>query len=311
MRKIIVLRFVNLPNAAHFDYCRKVSRELAAAGIEVKTALSALIPVFDGWLEEEDAQMRYVRKSALTVKIADSRRRVGYLLSAISAQIRNALYSPDPPVRDAARRLKIMLKSYGNVSRKPYNEEAGDVQAIIEQIDGDYAADAALVGLDARFAALKSAGTAFVALLEQRDTDRLKKPDHTFQAVRRGIEAAYRDIAAIVNSGAALNLSPEYGAFMDTLNPEIERLNLQFHRARRDMSAAQPAPIPPQAYTGAPVTPVPEVRYVTAKGAVALKLGRDYNIAYRNNVNAGNAECTFRGKGSYRGSVTVTFAIVR
>jgi hypothetical protein len=31
-------------NAAHYDFCCNVSRELAAAGDEVKTALTALIP---------------------------------------------------------------------------------------------------------------------------------------------------------------------------------------------------------------------------------------------------------------------------
>jgi hypothetical protein len=311
MKKIVIIWFRNLPNAAHFDFCRKVSRELAAAGYTVQSALTAQIPAFNVWLDKEDALMRWIRKSELTDKIADADHRVDYALSAISAQIRNALYSADPPVVDAAHGLQIMLRSYGNVARKPYNEEAGDVQAIIEQLSGVYATEAALVGLDARYAALQSAYGEFVALLEQRDADRVQKPDDTFSVVRRGIEDVYHDIVTIVDSGSALNLSPEYGAFIDTLNPEIERLNNQFHHARHDIADAQPAPIPQQPYTGKPVTPTPEVLYVTPKGTVELELGRDYNLTYRDNVNVGNARCTVHGKGAYRGSKTVTFIIAR
>jgi hypothetical protein len=310
-KKFIAIRFRNLPNAAHFDYNRKVSRELAGAGYEVQTALTEQIPAFNIWLDKEDAQMRWVRKSALTDKVADSDHNVDYSLAAISAQIRNALYSSDPLVVDAAHRLQIMLKKYGNVARKPYNEEAGDVQAIIEQLTGDYSADAALVGLAERISELQAAEIEFVALLEQRDTDRLQKPDETFKAVRHGIESVYHEIVTIVDSGAALNLSPAYGAFIDTLNPEIERLNNQFHHARHDIAEAQPAPIPQQQYTGAPVTPTPEILYVTPNGTVTLELGRDYNITYKDNVNVGNAKCTIHGKGAYRGSTTVTFIIVR
>jgi polyhydroxyalkanoate synthesis regulator phasin len=312
-KKFITILFRNLPNAAHFDFCSKVSRELEKAGHEVKMAMAALIIAFNIWLGKEDAQMTWVRKSELTEKIAEADRIVDHLLAAISLHIKNALYSSDQLMVDAARRLQIMLKKYGNVARKPYNEEAGDVQAIIEQIEGNYAADAALVGLGERFAALKSANTEFVTLLEQRDAYQLQKPDETFPVVRKGIEGVYHEIVVIADAGAALNLSPDYGAFIDSLNPEIERLNNQFNHARQDIAKAQPAPVPQQQYTGAPVTPTPDVFYSSQKGeetvTVTLELGRDYNISYKDNVNVGNAQCIIHGKGSYRGSKTVTFII--
>jgi hypothetical protein len=312
-KKFITLRFSNLPNGAHFDFCGKVNKELEKAGHEVKMALAALIISFNSWFLKEDAQMTWVRNTELTEKIAKANHLVDHLLAAISMQIRNALYSANPLEVEAANRLQFMLKKYGKVANKPYNEEAGDVRAIIEQLEGDYAADAALVGLGERFAALKSANTGFVTLLEQRDTYRLKKPDESFKYVRNGIEGVYHKIVIIVNAGAALNLSPDYGAFIDSLNPEIERLNNQFRHARHDIAKAQPAPIPQQQYTGAPVTPTPEVFYTLQKGketaTVTLELGRDYNISYKDNVNTGNAKCTIHGKGSYRGSKTVTFII--
>ncbi|MDR1170629.1 MAG: hypothetical protein LBK97_07340 [Prevotellaceae bacterium] len=56
---------------------------------------------------------------------------------------------------------------------------------------------------------------------------------------------------------------------------------------------------------------MPEVFYVTPKGTLKLVPGKDFNITCKNNVNAGNAECTIHGKGGYRGHKTVTFISAR
>jgi hypothetical protein len=312
MKKFVNLWFWNLPNAAHFDFCEKVDFELARAGATVQTALAPLTPLFEAWLAKENALMIWVRKSELTAKIADADHRVDHLLGAISAQVRNAGYSDEPAVLDAAQRLKIMLKNYGKVSHKPYNEEAGDVRAILEQLTGDYAPDAATVGLTGRTSDLQAAYNEFAALLDQRDARMIPKPEEPFPVVRRGIQDVYHQITTVVDSGSALNLSPEYAAFIDTLNPEIERLNNQFHHARHDIAGAQPAPIPPQAYAnGSPVNPTPQVLYVTPKETLTLELGKDYNLSYRDNREVGNAQCIIHGKGAYRGSKTVTFIITR
>jgi hypothetical protein len=312
MKKFVNIWFRNLPNAAHFDFCEKVAFELARAGATIQNVLAALIPLFREWLDKENALMIWVRKSELTAKIADSDHHLDRILGAISAQVRSAGYSDEPVVLDAAHRLKIMLKNYGKVSHKPYNEEAGDVRAILEQLTGDYAPDAATVGITGRASDLQAAYNEFAALLEQRDMRMIPKPEESFPVVRRGIEDVYHQITTIVDSGSALNLSPEYADFINMLNPEIERLNNQFHHARHDIAAAQPAPIPPQPYAnGGPVTPMPQVLYVTPKETLTLELGKDYNLSYRDNREVGNAYCIIHGKGAYRGSKTVTFVIIR
>ena len=49
---------------------------------------------------------------------------------------------------------------------------------------------------------------------------------------------------------------------------------------------------------------------VTVKrGGTLLKSGADYSVAYKSNINAGQAEVTVTGKGSYTGTVTRTFTI--
>ena len=61
------------------------------------------------------------------------------------------------------------------------------------------------------------------------------------------------------------------------------------------------------AYTGTPRKPGPTVK-VNGK---TLVLNRDYTVSYRNNVNLGTAKIIVTGIGSYTGTASTTFKIVR
>lgn len=60
-------------------------------------------------------------------------------------------------------------------------------------------------------------------------------------------------------------------------------------------------------YTSEMIELEPKVTY----GGTELKLGTDYTISYRNNINVGTAEMIITGMNSYMGSVTTKFSIVQ
>ena len=61
-----------------------------------------------------------------------------------------------------------------------------------------------------------------------------------------------------------------------------------------------------QKYDGKAKTPKPTVKV----GTRTLKLNTDYTLTYKNNVKAGTATVTIKGKGNYTGTKSVTFKIV-
>ena len=75
----------------------------------------------------------------------------------------------------------------------------------------------------------------------------------------------------------------------------------------RDVSRASVDAIPDQAWTGSAVEPRPTVRL----GGRALSEGTDYALSFRDNTDAGTATVTIEGRGSYTGTKSVTFRIVR
>ena len=58
-------------------------------------------------------------------------------------------------------------------------------------------------------------------------------------------------------------------------------------------------------YTGSAITPAVSITYKD----ITLKLNRDYEVIYSDNINKGTAKITINGKGSFTGSVNRTFTI--
>ncbi|MDR1052627.1 MAG: DUF6261 family protein [Planctomycetaceae bacterium] len=311
MIKFKALAFRPLPNEAHYQFFERATREVSQAGYTVISTLGQLVTDLNDWFVKETACVEWYRQSALTAAIADANKRLVYALVGFAAQVNGACYNTATAEATAAERLQIMLRSYGKVISKPYLQKVGAVEAILVHLNGDLLQDVQIVRLAEWITAIQSALDNFVNLMEQRETQSLNKPQQGFLEVRRGIEAVWHSIVTRVDSGAVLNTSPDFAELINKLNPEIEYLNKEFHRAKHNIAHAQPAPINPQPYTGTPCTPVPTVLYPTDKEPLRLELGKDFNITYKNNTNAGNAECTIHGKGKYKGRKTVTFIIAR
>jgi hypothetical protein len=171
-------------------------------------------------------------------------------LVALKSQVRALQLRPVADVALAAKRVYLMLKNYGKVYNKPFGAKTGDLCAILDLLNGEYAAAVALLALSAWKDELQDASAQFLRMLALRNAESLQKPPETFRTVRYGIEKVYHRITGKVNAGAALNISPACDAFINRLNPVIDRLNEEFHHVRRNISHAQPEGIPPQTFTG-------------------------------------------------------------
>jgi hypothetical protein len=310
MTKFVYLFFNYLPKSAHFGFFYRATEEVNGASADVRKALGTLVVELNEWFAKETACVLWVRKSVLTADIVAAKGYLDYVLVGQSAQVSGARRDANPAVSAAAERLHIMRRSYGNVMKNPYLAEIGAVNAILSHLKGDLAADALTAGVAHWTAKIEAALDDFSRLIREREALSTGKPREKFTEVRRGIENVWRHVVTIVNSGAALDASPGFAALIDKLNPEIEMLNGEFYSARHNIAAAKPSPIKPQMYTGHPCTPVPEVWYITPGGeTVALSLGKDFSLTFKNNVNPGNAECIIRGKGRYKGHKLITFII--
>ena len=80
---------------------------------------------------------------------------------------------------------------------------------------------------------------------------------------------------------------------------------VSFVIAAKDFADAKVTGITDKTYTGSKLTQ----DLVVKDGKTSLKEGRDYEVAYKNNVNAGTATVIVTGKGNYAGTQEFSFAI--
>ena len=83
-----------------------------------------------------------------------------------------------------------------------------------------------------------------------------------------------------------------------------------FHIYGTSISSVKAAKIANQHYTGVDICP--EVVLTTGgKNSKSLLRGRDYTVAYSNNLKKGTGKITITGIGEYGGTKTVTFKITK
>jgi hypothetical protein len=313
MTKFKNLHFQCLPNSVHCGFFENATKALAEAGEDVQDSVVPHDKELNRLYAIEYANLEWYRKSTITARIVAVNKRFNKAVVGLSVNVNLSRHSFHPDVVEAAQNIYIMLRSYGQLTVKPYAEKIASVGAVLGHLTGELAADVQKADVAEWIPEIASARTEMAALIAERDARSLEKPEMGFREVRREIEKVWRAIVNIVNGGASLYFfSKEFERFMDVLNPEIDRLNKEYHRKKRSIAHSQPERIPVQTYTGYPCTPPLNVLFVTPKdGTVRLELGKDYNVTYKDNINVGSAECTIHGKGAYTGRKTVTFTIER
>jgi hypothetical protein len=311
MKQFKTLIFKRLPNGAHFEFFEWIDKALDSATV-ITTALGSLATDLKNCLAKEAACMAWVRKNEWTAMIQAADAELDRVLTGFSEFINSVRHATtDTSTVFAANRLFDMLKNYGRVTKKPYREQIGDVDAILTHLKGDYKANVEKIKGETWPPLIEGACAVLLLRLDLRDEELVKKPVEGFPVVRKGIETVWRQCETIIASSAVLGTSPAFEAFIDKANVEIDALNNNYSRPQLNLAHAEPAPIERQPYTGYPCTPVPEVLYVTEKETLRLELGKDFNISYKDNVEVGNATCILHGKGGYRGRRLVTFIIAR
>jgi hypothetical protein len=190
---------------------------------------------------------------------------------------------------------------------------------IIEKLRSpQYADKAELIGLTPWVAELADASAVFDVLIQERMAESANKPKGRLRDVRKDTEAVYAKIIDYINAAAIIGSNPAvFDDFIDRVNTNISYTHEQHYRgSRKDIGAAGALTvemIPPQPFTGNPITVVPSVNYrhATAEGdtLTPLFLGQDFTVVFRNNTSPGTAAIIISGKGKYSGKKIVTFTI--
>ena len=221
--KILSIILLHLRNSAHFQFHTSFVELVTKIGAETLK----IKQLFDAYLlhyKAVDEALKKITKSAVTAEIREADRERDRLFRGLADTNKAALNHFDPQVKAAAKRLKIVLDTYGNVAPKPLDEETSDIYNLMQDLTSSkYAQDAAKVGLTNWIKELEQSNKTFNKLMTGRDAESAEKTDLVLRKCRKDLDGAYRAIIKRVSALVEIEGEKEYRDFIRNLNIIITR----------------------------------------------------------------------------------------
>jgi len=215
--EISELQKIRLRNDEHFMLHTEFHELLSRTGAE-NLRVATQFANYTVLLSREDEGLKKITKSALTARIHDEDKVRDELYDGMTELNAALIKSPHENKREAAKRLKIVFDTYGNISKKPINEQTSAVINILQELKGPYATDAQLLGLTDYITLIETHNNTLEALVRERYDESAAKTDVVIRAARLALDASYDDITARINALALLEGGTVVETFIRTLN---------------------------------------------------------------------------------------------
>jgi hypothetical protein len=223
MKAVIRIDYAHLRNEAHVELHETadtiiVRHNPAALGIAVQYG------EYKPHLDTEVSLLDVIRKSGYTGELDGSDHRRDTLVRGFSDAVKSGLNHFDPAKREAARRIEIVLNSYGNIAAKALDQETAAIDDLLRELrSGEYPALVDSLALTDWLTQLDAENRTFKRLMMARYGETSQRPTTRMKAARKNTDAAFRGIIDQIEALATVNGMAQYEAFIRELNAILER----------------------------------------------------------------------------------------
>ncbi len=223
--KISNINLHALRNDGHFQFhteFKDLVTKQNAETLKIKPHFELYLPLYD----REDEALKKVNKSIFTEQIQEADKARDDIYIGMVEMNTAALKHFNPETQEAAKHLKILFETYGNVAKKPLNEQTSAVYNILQELEGKFSADTVSVGIDGWVAELKKRNTAFAELMKDRFDEGASKSDIVTKDARIELDNAYKVIVERINALIVVDGEAIYEQFVKTLNTIIAKYSI-------------------------------------------------------------------------------------
>ena len=241
--KISTIALTQFRNDLHFQFQSDFGALVGAFG----AAALKVAPQYAQWQARfalEDEALKKIAASSLTKRIHDADRARDNTFAGMVEIVHAYLKYYDAQTAEAARRVKIVLDTYGNIAKKPMREQTSAVHNLLQELRGTFAADCLSVRVDAWVSRLAVENNAVISLMGERVSEFAAKTDVVLRDARRDVDESFKQICEIINVYVLLEGASAYEPFIRPLNELIKEYaqRHRHHRADGDPDPAQDAP---------------------------------------------------------------------
>jgi hypothetical protein len=313
--------YESLRNDGHVEINRLFIAQVDQFGA-TELGILALFTPYKESVATEELVLDMIFKSKLTVKIKELDEERDHLYRGITDSVKADLNHYDAAKRAAALQLEGIFKHYGDLTRRPMNEQTAAVYDVLRELAlPENLALVTLLELLAWLTALEKVNRELETLMSERFIEISKRPEQRMRDIRKEVDKQLRAILdkveAMERTGSPFYnpaFVKEVNALMNYYKDLIAQESGRRHPVK-DISTGDHLvvePIETQPYSGKAITPIPRAHFrEEGKPTVELVFAQDFSVTYKNNVEVGMAKLTIHGAGDYKGKVTVTFNIAR
>ena len=224
--KINPITLNRLRNDANFQFhteFKELAEKLNPEALKIKPQFEAYLPLYD----KVDLALKKIAKSSITEQIQEAYKARDNIWKGLVETNTTALRHFSNEVREAAKRLKIVFDTYGNIAIKSLHEQTSATYNILQDLEsGKYAPDVAKVGLGEWVAELKRLNTAFAELMRERVDEGSLKVDIVLKKARVHLDEAYYSIVERINAFVVIEGAASYEPFIRKMNINISKFSL-------------------------------------------------------------------------------------
>lgn len=228
-----------LRNEEHFQFQTEFNDlviRFTPETLGIDAAYAVYLPLYNN----ENTALDVIRKSDLTVEIADADHKRDTTYRGFCDTVKGAQNHFAAKKRDSANRIQIAIDYYGNINSKSYDEQTAAINSLVEDLNADYSADVATLGVADWINELQANNDSFEALMDKRYSGNAGITQLKMKDVRVEVDEAYRAITERIAALAIVNGAETYTPFVDELNVRIEKYNNTL--AQRKGRKAKPEP---------------------------------------------------------------------
>lgn len=224
MTKIIRIDFPRLRNEEHFQFGTDMITLFNQNFIQRSVEAATLYSKYDEYtqlLEKEDMLIERIKKNMLTDPIGDADRLRDNTASGVSHIANAYAFNANPEKVEAARKIKIIIKHYGNLREKSYNEETASIYNFIQDVRNTCADEMELIGLTPWIEEFEEQNRAFEELMNQRFNEQANQDDSDLRELRKQVDKVFAELRDFIE---AINLMSGGVTYTDLINQMNQRI---------------------------------------------------------------------------------------
>ena len=191
-------------NDEHFQFMTEFKNAVNKYGSIVSLRIQQSFNQFQTLYMQEDEAFKKIIKSVITAEIQEADAYRDRVFRGMVDTAKAALNHFREDNLAAAKRLKVLFDTYGNLAPKPLNEETSAIYNLLQDLNGKYRSDANKVNLTEWVNELQNANNRVSKLIGDRYDESAAKTDLILKEVRVQIDAVYKTIIERINAFAVV-----------------------------------------------------------------------------------------------------------